>query len=144
MVRYIIRRQNKLGQWTHIDTIESLPLLYTWDSYLKNRYGPGHYSILVAQEGVRGLSPLKGHETTFSIGWENKYLDWLDHKPTWEELVEKYGVGDYIVAKLTDVEPFGFEREKMDSNVIRDILEQGASAARGGYVVFKLKDIPYE
>lgn len=144
MARYLIRRQNRFGQWVHVDTVSTGPaLLETWEAYLERRFGPGRYSIAVAQEGVQGLRSLEGQESVISVGWRHDYMGWWDHKPTWEELVKEYGEGDYIIARLTDIEPMALKRENMDPDAIGDILEQGASAFRGGYVIFKLKGIPF-
>jgi len=142
MVRYLIRRQNRYGNWGHIDTVEVGPRWgETWESYVGRRFGPGRYSIVVAQEGVPGLRALEG-ESIISVGWEHDYLGWWNHKPTWEELVERYQGGDFIIAQLTNIEPLGHKRDNADSDTIDDILQQGASAFRGGYVVFRLKGLP--
>lgn len=144
-MRYLIRRQNRFGQWVHVDTSETGPFLFdTWEAYLRRRFGPGKYSIAVAQEGVAGLRSLPDHESVITVGWTHSLLDIWDHKPTWEELVNKYGAGDYLVTRLTEVEPLFLKRNGIDPNTVVDIMDQGASAFAGSYLVIKLAQIPYE
>ena len=144
MVRYLIRRQNRYGQWVHIDTIESLPLLRTWESYLRNRHGPGTYHIAQAQEGVAGLRSLEGQESVITIEWKQQYMGMWPDEPKWEELVEKCGIGDYIIARLSDLNWRALKRNGADDSAVKDIMDQGISAFMGKYVVFKLLDVPYQ
>lgn len=143
-MRYLIRRQNRYGQWTHIDTISSLPLLTSWESYLRTHYGPGTYHIAIAQEGIAGLRSLEGQDSVISVDWKHQYIGMWPHEPKWEELVEKYGIGDYIIARLSDLNWRALKRNGADDGAVGDIMDQGISAFMGKYVVFKLLDIPYE
>lgn len=144
-MRYLIRRQNRYGQWVHIDTTSTGPaLLDTWKSYLRRRFGPGKYHIAVAQEGVAGLRSLEGHESVITVDWRHRLKDIWTSKPSWEDLVNKYGAGDYLVARLTQVEPYFLKRNGVDENAVGDLMDQGASAYAGSYIVIKLLGVPYE
>ena len=142
-MRYLIRRQNRYGQWVHLDTLSVPPPIFqTWESYIGRRFGPGRYHIAVAKEGAAGLRSLKGHESVIVVGWNNQLKDIWDHKPTWEELIKRYGPGDYLVAKLTEVDPMFVTRKGIDDSVIEDYMYQGASTFAGSYIVIKLLQIP--
>jgi hypothetical protein len=93
---------------------------------------------------VQGLRSLEGQESIITIGYDHEYMGWWDHRPTGKELFKEYGPGDYFVAKLSDLEPVAAERKNLDQNVVWDILEQGISAMTAGYVVFRLKGVPFE
>ena len=144
MTRYLIKRQNRYGHWIHIDTIKTIPKSSTWESYLK-KYGPGKYMVLVAAEKVRGLRMLDGGSIK-KVAPEFELLTdptiWTG-KPDKDDLVKAYGKGDYLVAKLTEVEPIMRDRsDKVDHNVISDMVWQAADSFRGAYVVYRLLDIP--
>lgn len=146
MVRYLIKRQNRFGYWVHIDTIQALPFLATWDNYLR-RYGPGRYMILVAQEGQPGLKVLEDQPYLITVPARFEIPDpsnnfWA-HEPTWEELVQTYGAGDYVVAKLSDLKSLILERgTNIDNNILQEIVNEATDSIRGGFIVFRLFDIP--
>ncbi|MCL5067148.1 MAG: hypothetical protein M1368_02190 [Thaumarchaeota archaeon] len=130
MPKYLLRRRNVWGQFVHLDTLPYDP----GDYAIEQQYGPGEYSILVAQEGIVGLQKLRD----VSIQWKVDYVAWSSTKPTLDEIREKYGVGNYFVLSNCQSTPFQVFPEGQPHDMSWKHLQEGASVMRNVWVIFRV------
>ena len=137
MPKYLIRRTNRFGQWEHIDTWESPP---DRDS-IAQRYGPGEYSIMVAEEGIRGLQSYASYTIPFSI----EYVGWTPDKPDLEYIRSRYGEGNYfVIGRAIEVESYVvYTNGGKSDEMVQDLMTRGAQAMRSVYVIFRMTGLPY-
>jgi len=136
-VKYLIRRMNIHGQWEHLKTITFKPLLMSWETFLRSRFGPGRYNIATVEDGVPGMRNF----ASFNIGYDIEYLGWVPEMPSEDYISIHYGGGDYLIGKFTEIQPFAIVRD-VHGEPVWDILNQGVRAISSGYVIFRVVGIP--
>lgn len=139
MPKYLVRRINRYGQWVHIDTLESPPSRES----IEEKWGPGEYNIMIAEEGIRGLQSY----TTYAIPYTIEYVGWTPEKPDVKYLSKKFGVGNYfVIGQSADIEPVIVVSKTTDKTdeMVEDFMMQGVNVMRKVYVIFRLKGIPYQ
>ena len=130
MPKYLIRRRNRWGQWVHLATWDYEPNEYE----LKDRFGSGDYSILMAQEGIIGLKKVKD----VSVPWDIQYLEWVDGEPTRDYIMRKWGVGNYFVLKSCKPAPHQIFPQGVPHDVTWQNLQDGASVMRNISIIFRV------
>lgn len=136
MPKYLIRRINRWGQWVHMETVDYPPSR----EHIEITYGPGEYSIMVAEEGVRGLQGYANYSIPYSI----EIKGWSSDKPTIEYVQQKYGEGNYFIAgNASDIEPMIITYDGKKDEMVEDLMAQGIASMRKVYVIIKLTGIPY-
>lgn len=140
-VTHLIRRMNRQGQWQNIGTLDYVPLLwFGWESFLKANYGPGRYNVAKVEKGLSGMQDVG----TFNIAYDHEFVEWVPEKPTTEYIQERNIYGDLMIAKLTDVTYTYTERVNPETEErVKDQLEQGIQGFQGGWVIIRIKGLPY-
>lgn len=136
MTKYLIRRTNRWGRWVHMETVDYPPSR----EHIETTYGPGEYSVMVAEEGVRGLQGYANYSIPYSI----EIVGWSSDKPTVEYVQQKYGEGNYFIAgNATDIKPMIISRDEKKDEMVEDLMWQGIQVMRRVYVIIKLTGLPY-
>lgn len=137
MPKYLVKRRNNWGIWAHMETLEYPPSRYE----IENRYGPGEYEILIAQENVIGLR----HYDNFSIPWNVELTGhWIPGQPTQQWVANNLGQGYYfIIGNASFVEPVivpsPFANSQNGQQYARELMNQGSAAMRNIYVPFRVR-----
>jgi hypothetical protein len=130
MTKYLIRRRNAWGQYVHLATWD-----YDYgDNSIEQQFGPGEYSILIAEEGVVGLHKLRD----VTVQWRVDLVGWSPTKPTLEELETKYGLGNYFVLSNCQTLPMQVFPSGQPHDVAWQHLQEGASVMRSVWTIFRV------
>lgn len=132
---------NRMGQWQNIGQLDYIPLLwFGWENFLRANFGPGRYNVAKVEKGLSGMQNVG----TFNIAYDHEFVKWLPEKPTLEYIRECNISGDLIVARLTDASYFYVPRNdpKIEEQV-KDQLDQGIQGFQGGWVIIRIKGLPY-
>jgi hypothetical protein len=138
---YLIRRMNKKGYWMTIGSLDYIPRQwFGWEQYLKLNYGPGRYSIGRVEQGLQGMTFVG----TFIIGYDHEYVCWVPEKPTVEYLQSHGITGDLIIAQLCNTTHFRqLRNDSLLDQQVYDQLEQGIQGFKSGWVIIRVKGLPY-
>jgi hypothetical protein len=141
-VTFLIRRMNKMGQWQNVGSLDYTPLLwFGWENFLRANFGPGRYNVARVEKGLSGMRD----EGTFNIAYEHEYVEWVPEKPTVEYIQAHNIGGDLIIGKLTDVNYFYVKRnDPAIEERVKDQLDQGIQGFQGGYIILRIKGLPYQ
>ena len=131
MPKYLVRRRNQWGQWVHLATYDYEPSDYD----LKFSFGPGEYVVLMAQEGIIGLSKVRD----VNVPWEIKYLGEVEGEPTIAYVREKYGTGNYFILKSCKPIPVQVYPEGQPHDVTWQNLQDGASVMKKISIIYKVE-----
>lgn len=132
MPKYLTKRRNLWGIWTHLDTVEYPPS----KNDVERKYGPGEYEILMAQEGIIGLR----HHDNFTIPWNIDFVEWVEGRPTAEYVKSRHGDGYYfIIGNTIVVDPVIASTGGNGLQYTKELMSQGAAVMRNIYLVFRIR-----
>ena len=141
MPKYLIRRTNRFGKWEHIDTWEYPPDIQS----VAQRYGPGDYHILIAEEKVRGVRSYMSFVVPFNI----EVVEAFTKEPDIEYIKSRHGSGNYfIISQAKNITPLiipsGYEQDAQRNGMVNDLMTRGIPAMRSVYVLIRMTGLPYE
>lgn len=141
MPKYLIRRLNRYGQWEHVDTWDYQP---DRDS-VAQRYGPGEYHILIAEEKVRGLQSFM----SFTVPFQIEFVEFFPEEPNVDFIKANYPPGNYfVIGQSKYVKPIvvssGYEQNAKRDGMVLDLMTRGIQAMRGVYVLIRVVGLPYQ
>ena len=141
MPKYLVRRLNRFGQWEHVDTWDYQPDVNS----VAQRYGPGQYHILIAEERVRGLQSFMSFTVPFAI----EFVAFFPEEPNVEYIKANYPAGNYfVIGQSRKVTPIvvssGYERDSQRNGMVLDLMTRGSQAMRSTYVLVRVTGLPYE
>jgi hypothetical protein len=128
--KYLIRRRNQFGHYLHLATWGIEPT----ESLIRHAFGPGEFTVLIAQEGIVGLNKFKD----FMIPWEIEPLGWTSGMPTGDYIRDNYGEGNYYVLTNCRATPFQIFAVDQPHDITWQHLQDGASAMRNVSVIFRV------
>jgi hypothetical protein len=129
--RYLIRRRNRFGQWVHLATWETEPT----KEDLANFFGPGNYSISIAEEGVVGLI----YHGTVVVPWKLDLLGWIQGEPTLKFIEENYGPGNYFaIGEAHKIIPFQIYSQGQPHDWTWQLLQDGKDAMKDVYTIYRV------
>ena len=131
MTKYLLRRRNRFGQYVHLETYDLEPTDYD----IEFQFGPGEYSLLVAEEGQRGLRKLRD----VSISWKIEYLGWKNGRWNGDEIEMMFGAGNYFELIGGQVNVWQrYPPEKLPK-MTWEFLQDGAPVMKNVSVLFKVE-----
>lgn len=136
MPKYLLRRRNRYGQYVHLATYEYEPTEYL----IQQQFGPGVYTILISESGVRGLSKFKD----VSIPWDIEYVAWMDGSPTIGDVQERYGPGSYFILNSCNVRGWHVPPLYQEySKTTYEFLQDGAPVMKNISIIFRVRGMPW-
>lgn len=131
LTKYLLRRRNRFGQYVHLGTYDWEPS----DNDIEFQFGPGQYTILVAEEGRRGLQKLRD----ISIQWKITYLDWKEGRWTGEEIDSRWGAGNYFEVTGGRVHVWQRYPTEEQPKTTWEFLQDGTSVIKKISILFKVE-----
>ena len=141
MPKYLIRRTNRFGKWEHVATWEYPPDV----GAVAQRYGPGEYHILVAEEKTRCLRSYLSFVVPFNI----EFAELFTEEPNIEYIKSQHGPGNYfIIGQAKKITPLTvrseYEQDAQRNGMVNDLMTRGIPAMRNVYVLVRMTGLPYE
>jgi hypothetical protein len=107
---------------------------------IKQQFGPGVYSVLISETGVRGLQNFKDVD----IPWNVTYMGWMDREPTIDEVRNSYGPGSYFILKSCQVRGWHVPSLYQEySKTTYEFLQDGAPVMKNILIIFRVDDMPW-
>lgn len=112
----------------------------TWDyepsdEQVKSDFGPGDYTVLMAKEGIVGLSKVRD----ITIPWEIEYVEWVGGTPTTEYVRDKHGDGNYFILTSCKIAPQQIFPIGQPHDVTWQHLQDGANVMKRISIIFRVK-----
>jgi len=102
---------------------------------LANSFGPGQYTISVAQENIVGLR----HHATITVPWLVESAHFVEGEPTIDYIIEHFGAGNYYLMKRPrDITPYQAYPTGTPHDWTLELLEEGVSAIKDIHILVKV------
>jgi len=132
--KYLLRRRNRMGQYVHLGTYEWEPN----DNEIEGWFGPGQYTILMADEGQRGLKKVRD----VTVQWKIEFINWKDGRWTKDDIdkvAEKWGAGNFFEISGCKVHTWQRYPTQELPKLTWEFLQDGVVAMKNISVLFKVE-----